>query len=40
MSLINVAVPSFDRRSEQILFLFYISFVRDTSRDCGSLSPN
>ena len=27
MSLVVVAVPSFDRRSEQILFLFYISFV-------------
>ena len=26
MSLVVVAVPSFDRRSEQILFLFYISF--------------
>ena len=28
MSLVVVAVPSFDRCFEQILFLFYISFVR------------
>ena len=35
MSLVVVAVPSFDRRSEQILFLFYISFVRTLHGTAG-----